>query len=720
MTTSAVMSNTDVDPRTESRRESLHAMFNPQSIALIGATDRAGSVGATVLANLIEGDRKVFAVNPNRSAVLGLKTYPSIGRILEPVDLAVIVTPAPIVPKLVRDCVRAGVRSCVTISAGFRERGSQGSELERQIASELRRGGMALIGPNCLGLMNPLIGLNATFAEHIALPGNVAFLSQSGALCTAILDWSLQERVGFSAFVSTGSMVDVGWGDLIRYFGNDPNTHSILLYIESINDGLDFLAAAKHVAPKKPIIAIKAGRTQAASKAASSHTGALTGDDDVVDAAFRHCGVLRVDRISDLFHMADVLSKQPQPGGPRLTIVTNAGGPGVMATDALIEAGGQLATLTENSVQSLNAVLPPHWSHANPIDILGDADANTYAQALAVATSDAESDGVLVILSPQGMTDPAHCAEALIRGTRKYDKPVIASWMGGRAIATAQDLLNNAGIPTFSFPDAAARAFTYMWEYTKRRNVLDPGIGKTVTSVIDAIARNRTLETLEGARATGRKTLTELESKRVLEAYGLPSVPTEYAATADEAVVAAEKLAFPVVVKLHSESVTHKTDVQGVHLGIKDVAGVRLAFSEIKAAVQKHAGADAFQGVTVQPMITREGYELILGCSTDPQFGPVILFGSGGRLTEVFRDRALAMPPLTSALALSLIDQTKISRALKGVRGRAPVEMNALADIVVRFSQMAAEMREIKEIDINPLLASPEAIVALDARILLH
>ncbi len=720
MTTSAVMSDTDADPRTESRLESLHAMFNPQRLALIGATDRAGSVGATVLANLTESDRKVFAVNPNRSAVLGLKTYPSIGSILEPVDLAVIVTPAPTVPKLIQDCVRAGVRSCVTISAGFRERGSQGSELERQIASELRRGGMTLIGPNCLGVMNPLIGLNATFAEHIALPGNVAFLSQSGALCTAILDWSLQERVGFSAFVSTGSMVDVGWGDLIRYFGNDPNTHSILLYIESINDGPDFLAAAKHVAPKKPIIAIKAGRTHAASKAASSHPGALTGDDDVVDAAFRDCGVLRVDRISDLFHMADVLSKQPQPRGPRLTIVTNGGGPGVMATDALIETGGQLATLTEKSVQSLNAVLPSHWSHANPIDILGDADANTYAQALEVAISDAESDGMLVILAPQGMTDPAHCAEALIQVTRKYDKPIIASWMGGRAIATAQDVLNNSGIPTFSFPDAAARSFTYMWEYTKRRNALDLGIGQTVTSVIDAIARNRTLETLEGARATGRKTLTEFESKRVLEAYGLPCVPTEYAATADEAVVASEKLTYPVVVKLHSEIVTHKTDVQGVHLDVRDGAGVRFAFSEIKAAAQKHAGAEAFQGVTVQPMITREGYELILGCSTDPQFGPVVLFGSGGRLTEVFKDRALAMPPLTGALALSLIDQTKISGALKGVRGRAPVNVSALADIVVRFGQMVVEMREIKEIDINPLLVSPEGIVALDARILLH
>src|SRR5580693_9067474 len=449
-------------------KSGLDKLFVPDSVAVIGATERPGTVGRTVLSNLIESRfrSKVYAVNPSHAEVLGLKAYKTISHVPGQVDLAVVVTPALTVAHVIGECVDAGVKAAVVISAGFRERGPEGAALEQQIQQQLRRGTMRLIGPNCLGIMNPAIGLNATFAKDTPKAGNVAFLSQSGALLTAILDWSQREEVGFSAIVSTGSMLDVGWGDLIDYFGDDPHTHSILVYMESVADARSFLSAAREVALSKPIIVIKAGRTEAASKAASSHTGAMTGSDDVFDAALRRCGVLRVQSIADLFYMAEVLSKQPRPRGPRLTIVTNAGGPGVLATDALIPNGGQLATLSEESLQSLDKFLPRHWSHNNPIDILGDADSERYAKALEIASKDPNSDGLLVILAPQGMTDPFAVAERLQPYALTSGKPLLASWMGGTSVASGEKDLNTAGIPTFSFPDTAARAFTYMWRHS--------------------------------------------------------------------------------------------------------------------------------------------------------------------------------------------------------------------------------------------------------------
>ena len=449
-------------------RAGLDALFLPNSVAVIGATERPGTVGRTVLENLrhpsFQG--KVYAVNSRHAEVCGLKAYPNIGDVPDHVDLAVVATPAITVPRIISECVDAGVKSAVVISAGFRERGAEGVELERQIQEQLHRGAMRLIGPNCLGIMNPTIGLNATFAKDAPRPGNVAFLSQSGALLTAILDWGQLEQVGFSAIVSTGSMLDVGWGDLIYHFGDDPNTQSILIYMESVGDARSFLSAAREVALRKPVIVIKAGRSEAASRAAASHTGALTGSDDVLDAAFRRCGILRVNAIADLFYMAEVLSKQPRPKGPRLTIVTNAGGPAVLATDALIANGGELAVPSEKTLQALSEFLPPHWSHNNPIDILGDADSERYAKALEIAANDPDSDGLLVILAPQGMTDPAAIAEALKPYAKSSGKPVLTSWMGGVSIASAVATLNAAGIPTFSYPDTAARAFTYMWRYS--------------------------------------------------------------------------------------------------------------------------------------------------------------------------------------------------------------------------------------------------------------
>jgi acetyltransferase len=709
------------------QRSSFDCMFAPRSVAVIGATDREGTVGRTLLQNLLQGGLpgEIYAINPKRESVLSLHCYKSIGAVPEKIDLAMIVTPAPSVPGVVGECIDAGVRAAVVISAGFKERGAEGAQLEQQTLEQVRRGQqvgnrMRLIGPNCLGIMTPLAALNATFAHDMALPGNVAFLSQSGALETAILDWSLEEKVGFSAMVSTGSMLDVGWGDLIDYFGSDPDTHSILLYVESVGDARSFLSAAREVALRKPIIVIKAGRSEAASRAASSHTGALTGSDEVFDAALRRCGVLRVDTIGDLFYMAETLARQPRPRGPHLTILTNAGGPGVLATDSLIANKCELAPLSQSALDALSAFLSPHWSHANPIDVLGDADVNAYIKACDIAIHDPDSDALLAILAPQGMTDPAGVAEALKPYARGTGKPVLASWMGGKLVAKGVAILNDAGIPTFSYPDTAARVFSYMWRYTYNlRGIYEtPSLAEEAGADTSPAAAARAL--VEGVRGTGRTVLTELESKQLLNLYGIPTVDTRVARSPAEAGLIARAIGFPVAMKLHSETVTHKTDVGGVKLNLLDETAVRHAFSEIEASVREKAGAEAFLGVTVQPMIHADGYELILGSSIDPQFGPVILFGSGGQLVEVYRDRALALPPLNTTLAQRLMEQTHVYRALQGIRGRDPVDLDLLKIILVRFSKLIIEQPWIKEIDINPLLASPEKILALDARIILH
>ncbi len=721
-------SSTETEAANSPRRStrSLRSIFHPKTVAVIGATETPNSVGRTVLRNLIATPfgGAVYPVNPKRANVLGIKAYPSIGDVPEKVDLAVIVTPAATVPGIVGQCVDAGVRSAIVISAGFKELGASGALLEAEVLAQARRANMRLIGPNCLGVMNAVSGLNATFAKGIAKPGNVAFLSQSGALLTAILDWSFREQVGFSSFVSVGSMLDVSWGDLIDYFGDDPHTKAILIYMESIGDARSFLSAARQAALTKPIIVIKPGRSEQASKAAASHTGALTGGDDVIDAAFRRCGVLRVNNIADLFYMAEVLAKQPRPRGPKLTIVTNAGGPGVLATDALIGGDGELATLSPATLDQLNAFLPAPWSHGNPIDVLGDASADRYAKTLEIAAKDPQSDGLLVILTPQDMTDPTQTAQMLqpyAKITEPYPKPVLASWMGGPDVAAGEDLLNRCGIPTFPYPDTAARMFTYMWRYSYNLKGLyeTPALSDDLYNA--APDRTEAAKIIDAVRNAGRTLLTEFESKALMNAYGLPTVPTVVATTSTEAVAAAERLGFPVVLKLHSHTVTHKTDVGGVELNLADRAAVERAFTDIRTAVISKVGEAAFNGVTVQPMVLKtDAYELILGSSIDPQFGPVLLFGTGGQLVEIFKDKCLALPPLNATLARRMMEQTKIYTALKGVRGRKPVDLVAMEHLLVRFSQLVAEQRWIKEIDINPFLVSSRGAVALDARVVLH
>ena len=706
-------------------------IFAPKVIAVIGATESRGTVGRTVFQNLGRGgfEGTVYPVNPKRSSVLCVKAYPNMASVPEKVDLAVITTPAATVPGLVRECAAAGVPGAIIISAGFKETGSRGVELEQQVLTEARKAKMRIVGPNCLGVMVPYLGLNATFASTIAKTGSVGFLSQSGALCTAILDWSIKENVGFSAFVSIGSMLDVNWGDLIYYLGDDPHTKSIVIYMESIGDARSFLSAAREVALTKPIIVIKAGRTEAAAKAAASHTGSLTGSDEVLHAAFRRVGVLRVESIAELFHMAEVLAKQPRPKGPRLAIVTNAGGPGVLATDMLISSGGALAEPSKQTFAALNELLPAAWSHNNPIDILGDAGPERYGKAVKLVADDPENDGLLVILTPQAMTDPTGTAEELKQFAKIPGKPILASWMGGSEVEPGENILNAAGIPTYKYPDTAARAFYYMWRYSYNLRALyetpafvgEPESARAQKAKADAI--------IQKVRKLDRAILTEHESKQLLSAYGIATVDTRIAVTEDEAVKLADEIGYPVVLKLYSETITHKTDVGGVQLNLRNPSAVRKAWYSIETSVAKHsakhktangAGSHDFLGVTVQPMISLEGYELILGSSPDPQFGPVLLFGSGGQLVEIFKDRALALPPLNATLARRLMEQTKIFTALKGVRGRPPVDLAALEQLLVRFSQLVVEQPWIAELDINPLLVSHERILALDARVVLH
>ena len=704
------------------RRPVLDTMLDPKTVAVIGASESAESVGRILMENLRDEAFKgtVYPVNPKRPSILGVPAFTSVGKIPVPVDLAIVCTPAKSVPGIITECIEAGIKGAIIISAGFKEIGAEGEELERQILERARRAKMRIIGPNCLGAMIPSVGLNATFAKPMALSGNVGFISQSGALCAAVLDWSIAHNVGFSSFISIGSMLDVGWGDLIHYLGDDVNTRSIVIYMETIGDARAFLSAAREVSLTKPIIVLKVGRTAAASKAAASHTGSLTGSDEVLEAAFRRVGVLRVNAIADLFNMAQVLGKQPRPKGPRLAIVTNAGGPAALSTDALIIEGGEIAQLSEGTYKALNDFLPPFWSHNNPVDVLGDGDAARYAKAVEIVAKDDENDGIMVILTPQAMTKSIETAELLSKVSIPKDKPILTAWMGGAQVSSGAEILRRNGIPSYGYPDTAARAFAAMWRYSSNLRSLYETPSPTLESTGYQTNRVYVDEIIHTARQEGRTILTEYESKHVLSAYGIPTVLTQIARTEDEAAEIAERIEGPVVLNIYSETITHKTDVGGVKLNLKGTEAVRRAYKEIETAVlAKHTRAD-FLGVTVQRMIQMEGYELILGSSIDPQFGPVLLFGMGGQLVEVFKDRALGLPPLNATLARRMMEQTKIYTALKGVRGRKPINMAALEELLVRFSYLVAEQSWIKEIDINPLLVSPDDMTALDARVVLH
>jgi acetyltransferase len=688
----------------------LRCFFQPRSVALVGASEREGSVGRALLENLATFPGALHLVHPRHSRVLGKPAVPSLSALGHAVDLVVIATPAAGVPELVEEAGRCGIGAAVVISAGFRETGAAGAALEARVRTAAQQGGVRILGPNCLGVMAPHGGLNATFAKGCARPGRVAFLSQSGALCTAILDWSAQKNLGFSAFVSVGSMLDVAWGDLIRHFGEDPHTDSLVLYMESVGDADAFLRAAREVTPRKPVVVIKVGRTAAAARAAASHTGAMTGCDAVLDAAFEQCGVVRVDAVEELFDVAEILSKQALPAGPRLAVLTNAGGPAALASDALVQHGGTLAEFAPQTLAALDRLLPAHWSHSNPADMLGDADAARYEACLRTVLEDPHTDGALVILTPQAMTRATDTAGAVARAVRSTPKPVFASWMGGPAVAEGRALLDAACIPNFPYPDEAARAWQFLWEYRRRRHAAEEAV-RTAKKTRPPLRGVR--EQIRGFLQNGPRILSELDSKNVLAAAGIPVWETHAAWSEEESVVLAKRSGFPVVLKLLSDTLTHKSDVGGVRLNLADEEAVRGAWRAIRGAVPE----GDFGGVTVQRMCTVRGVELLAGCSIDPQFGPVLLFGAGGVLTEVFADRVLLLPPLSPDMVLERIARTRIFAALQGVRGLPPVPPQALAQLLVTLGDLALAVPEICELDMNPVLADVSGVRVLDARI---
>ncbi len=697
----------------------LDKIFNPKRVAVIGASDTPSSVGYTVLRNLIGSGFAgvVYPVNARRESVQGIQAFPDVKSLPHPPDLAVICTPAATVPGLVRELGEAGTRGLVIISAGFREIGEEGRKLEKQVLEEQAKfEGMRILGPNCLGIIVPKIHLNASFAAATPKQGHIGFISQSGALCTSVLDWAIDEGIGFSYFVSVGNMLDVSMGDLIDYFGSASDTQSIILYIESISEAREFMSATRAFARSKPIVAYKAGRFAESAQAAASHTGAMAGVDAVYEAAFQRAGIERIFQIEDMFDCAEILARQQPPKGDRLAIVTNAGGPGVMTTDALIERNGELAQLSEETIAKLNAILPPFWSHNNPIDVLGDAPPERFAKAVEIALADKGVDAVLVILTPQAMTDATGTARAIGETVRGVHKPVLAAWMGGESVAEGASILNQAGIPTYRTPEKAVRAFMHLVSYARNLTTLHETPRDLPMSF--TLDRQRLRRVFDTIFTEGNEVLSENLSKAFLEAYEIPVTKPYLARSPDEAVEVARRCGYPVVLKIHSPQITHKTDVGGVVLNLSNDAAVRQAFERIvKTAAEKRPDAEIV-GVTVQKMVSYPvSFELILGTKKDPVFGAVIMVGMGGVAAEVFRDRALALPPLNESLARRALESLKSWPLLRGYRGRPGANIDRLIEILMRFSYLVADYPEIKELDVNPLLVTPDDVIALDARV---
>jgi len=697
----------------------LDKIFRPHRVAVIGASDTPTSVGYTVLRNLIGSGFRgvVYPVNPKHESVQGIHAYKDVPSLPYPPDLAVVCTPARTVPGIVRACGEAGTRGLVIISAGFREIGEEGRQLERQIAEEQRKfDGMRILGPNCLGIIVPGISLNASFAATSAQEGHIGFISQSGALCTSVLDWANEEGIGFSYFVSVGNMLDVDMADLIDYLGSATETQSIILYIESISEAREFMSAARAFARTKPIVAYKAGRFAESAQAAASHTGAMAGVDAVYEAAFQRAGIERIFQIEDMFDCAELLARQDPPKGDRLVIVTNAGGPGVMTTDALIARDGKLAALSEKTMEKLNEVLPAYWSHGNPIDVLGDAPPDRFAGAVETVLKDKGVDAVLVILTPQAMTDPTGTAQAVSQIAARAHKPVLAAWMGGKVVREGVQLLNEAGIPTYNTPEKAVRAFMHLVSYARNLEVLYETPRDIPLEF--SLDRGRLRGLFDTILTEGDEILSENVSKAFLEAYEIPVTKPHLARSADEAVQVAQRCGYPVVMKIHSPQITHKSDVGGVALNLGSDQAVREAFDRMTGKARQMRPDAKVVGVTIQKMVTYpHSFELIMGTKKDPVFGAVIMVGMGGTTAELFRDRALAMPPLSETLARRMLERLRSWPLLQGYRGKPGANIDRLIEIIMRFSYLVADYPEIKELDVNPLLVTPEDVIALDARV---
>lgn len=697
----------------------LNQVFSPESVAVFGASERENAVGTLILQNMLTAEFRgeIYPINPKYKTVQGLTCYPTLHKVNQPVDLAVITTPANKVIDIVRECGEEGCRGVVVISAGFGEAGAQGKRLEKALLEVVHEYGMHLIGPNCLGIMRPSVGLNATFSKNQAITGNVALVSQSGAMATAILDWAATRQVGFSTVVTLGDAADVDFGDVLDYLALDPKTSSVLLYIEGIHDARGFMSGLRAASRMKPVVVLKAGRYAEGAKAASSHTGAMVGGNDAFDAAMDRAGVVRAASISQLFAAAEILSSGIRIEGNRLMILTNAGGPGVMATDRVVETGLSMAVLPDVLTKRLSKVLPANWSKANPADILGDATPERYEAALEICLENEQMDGVLVMLTPQAMTDPQGVAEAVVRVSKNSKKPVLACWMGNEQVAAGRECLSAARIPNFHTPEAAVESFAYLACYRNNQKLLMqvPSSAAGVDKKLPNVRGARLI--IESVLAEGRKHLSTTESRAILAAFHIPSLTSILTRSPTEALVAAESVGFPVVMKISSPDVQHKSDVNGVRLNINSAHTVRSVYQELQQLTLAAMPEAHIDGVTVEPMYRgHAARELIIGVVRDPVFGPVISFGAGGTAVEVHRDHAVALPPLNSYMIRKTINRTRIARLLDSFRNLPAIDYQALEDVMLRVSELVCELPEVVEMDINPLMVNAEGVVAVDAR----
>jgi len=695
----------------------LEHLFGPRSVAVYGASERPDSVGRAVYANLLSAGfaGTISAINPKYREVQGRPCHHHLAELDSVPDLAVICTPARTVPAMIEELGVAGCRAAVVISAGFTGETEDGPELRRAMLEAAGLHGLRLLGPNCVGLLRPGIGLNASFAPEMAQAGGIACIAQSGGLATSILDWAASRNIGFSAFVSMGNCLDIDIPDVLDYFAADTTTRSILLYVESVGDGRKFLSAARAAARNKPMIVVKAGRVAEGARAAMSHTGSMTGSDDVFDTALQRSGALRVDGIEDLFSAAELLAHAPRLSGPKLAILTNTGGAGILATDALIRGGGQLAELSPSTIERMDAAMPANWSRANPVDIIGDATSDRYLAALAGLADDPGVDAILLVHAPTAMVSTEALAEALAPAATKLRPTILACFLGGESARQAARHFSAAGLASFSSPEDAIKAFLQLHAYHRNQ--------ASLTEIPDSRPEDFEIdlagigERIGCVHEQGRRWLSEAEAKGVLNGIGIPVVETRIVASAEDAAAEAAEIGFPVALKVVSSRITHKSDIGGVALDLEDGEAVRDAALRIERLVQR-AGFDAPDGFAVQPMIRRpDALELILGASTDPIFGPVLMFGQGGTAVEVLADHALALPPLNRKLAGEMIDQTRVARLMAGYRDTPAVDREAVIDALLRLSALILAEPRIESLDINPLLVDADGIVALDARI---
>jgi len=701
-------------------QHTLHPLFNARSVAVFGASEREDSVAGILFRNLRTAgySGQVYPINPKHDRIFGERCYAHASELPETPELALIATPARTVAQIMEECGQRGIRHAIVHSAGFREIGAQGVAMEEALMTVAKQHGIRFIGPNCLGIQRPGIGLNATFSQGATLAGDLALVSQSGALCTAMLDWAEANGIGFSSVISTGASADLDFGEILDYLATDNKTKGILLYIEGIRDARRFMSALRATSRFKPIVLVKVGRHAAGSKAVQSHTGALVGSDAVFDALVRRAGVVRVNTILQLFASARALATHIQPSGNRLAIVTNGGGPGVMATDRAVDLGVRLAELAPATIENLNAVLPATWSHGNPLDIIGDAAADRYRAAVQGCLEDENVDGVLVMLTPQAMTKPTEAAMAVIEVAKSSRKPVLSCWMGEAQVHEGRRLFKQAGIPYFTTPEPAVEVFSYLSAFYENQRQLMQTPGPLSHLTEPDVEGARLI--IENALAHGRHLLNEVESKALLAAFHIPVAQTLIARSPMEAMLMAQQMGFPVAMKINSPDITHKSDVHGVRLNLASGQAVRSAYGEMLAEVKRTLPEATLDGVVIEPMVSRpHAREVLLGMTSDPVLGPVIVFGAGGVDVEAFQDRAVTLPPLNHYLARDLIGRTRVAILLGAFRNRPPVDMAALENVLLRLSEMVCELPWLAELDINPLLVDEHGALALDARIVI-